>query len=59
MNKNDLDQSVIDLHTIARKLENILNKENKVVLDIRHCADRLSVIVKEKINQDKYTKGNQ
>lgn len=42
---NDLDQSVIDLHNIARKLEAAFDGNSKLSVDCRHLADRLSAVI--------------
>ena len=43
---NDLDQVVIDLHNIARKIEQIFGGPGKISIDVRNCAARLNVAIK-------------
>lgn len=41
-----LDQEVIRLHDIARNLERAFGQPGQLSDDIRHCADRLSELLK-------------
>lgn len=41
MNKDELNQIIIDLHSIARRIENNGNP-GQIGYDIRHIADKLS-----------------
>jgi hypothetical protein len=43
---NELDQYVIELHNIARKLETAFEGQGQLSKDIRNCADRLSAVIK-------------
>lgn len=43
---NDLTQCVIDLHNIARQLEEEFEGPGKLSEDIRACANRLNDIIK-------------
>ena len=47
---NELDQCVIDLHDIARKLETKFLSAGQLSEDIRRCADRLNDVIKEEVN---------
>jgi translation initiation factor 1 (eIF-1/SUI1) len=47
---SELDQCVIDLHDIARKLETAFAASGKISEDIRKCADRLNDVIKAKVN---------
>ena len=46
MTENDLTQSVVDLHDIARKIEQVFGGPGKISIDVRNCADRLNVAIK-------------
>lgn len=41
-----LDQEVIKLHEIARTLEQTFGQPGQLSEDIRHCADKLSELLK-------------
>jgi translation initiation factor 1 (eIF-1/SUI1) len=47
---SELDQCVIDLHDIARKLETKFSTSGQLSEDIRKCADRLNAVIKAEVN---------
>ena len=51
---SELDQAVIDLHNIARQLEQVLGQSGLISEDIRKCADRLSVVIKRRELKGEY-----
>ena len=44
-NKQELDQSVIELHNIARRIEQNVG-QGQLSEDVRKCADRLHELIK-------------
>ena len=51
---NKLDQYVIDLHKIARELEQEWGTDGLLSKDIRNCADRLSGVINSWILTGEY-----
>jgi hypothetical protein len=51
---NELDQEVIELHNIARKIEEVFAGSGQLSEDIRNCADRLSAVIKKQVITDEY-----
>lgn len=43
---SELDQAVIDLHNIARLVEEAFGQPGSLSIDIRRCGDRLANILK-------------
>ena len=42
---NELSQLVIDLHNIARQIEQAWGSDGDLARDIRNCADRLNSVI--------------
>lgn len=55
---NDLDQAVIDLHNIARLVESDVGI-GQLSIDIRKCADRLTVLLNPIKISENTAKGDQ
>jgi hypothetical protein len=55
----NLDQSVIDLHNIARTIEKEFNGASKLSIDCRRLADRLSAIIKPTSETKSTARGDQ
>lgn len=51
---SDLDQAVIDLHNIARQLEEAFGQPGLLSDDIRKCADRLAQVIKREETKGEY-----
>jgi hypothetical protein len=47
----NLEQAVIDLHDIARAIEQQVGRGN-LSDDIRQCANRLAFLIKERVTED-------
>ena len=55
---NDLDQAVIDLHNVARLVESDVGI-GQLSIDIRKCADRLTVLLNPIKISENTAKGDQ
>lgn len=55
---NELDQSVIELHNIARQVESEVGI-GQLSIDIRKCADRLTVLLNPIKLSENTAKGDQ
>lgn len=49
---NDLEQCVIDLHNIARQIEQAWGQDGNLSRDVRACADRLSSVISAKVKDE-------
>ena len=55
----DLNQAVIDLHNIARKMELAFGGQGKLSIETRRIADRLSALLNPMPELESTAKGDQ
>jgi hypothetical protein len=51
---SELDQAVIELHNVARQVEQAFGQAGQLSEDIRKCADRLAEVVKHRETKGEY-----